>query len=344
MSTPTNPGLLPPYRAPQFFEETSRVAAALDHWKRKLLDLSRRNRALNFRMTKVSTVTIDEQPAQVFRRLYLLEKSMRFRAATAGGDPGSEAETVPDTFDDLEAEAPPAPAAPELVLYESAALSDRHRGDLLQTRLPADRLDLSLRRIAEQARETLEEQGVNTLFLGLGMLHWTEAQQAEGVNRAPLILLPAALTRKSAAAGYTVAATDDDPLVNPALAEFLKRQFGIVLPELPDLASLPDEYDLQTFFEGVKAAIYNQSGWRVTTEIYLGRFAFQKFVMYKDLETNAAAFSAHRLVRQLATRRGGDGSLRANSPPRMRSAQSCAARAWWWWAIPSSYRPPTSSR
>ncbi|HEX2645085.1 MAG TPA: DUF4011 domain-containing protein, partial [Thermoanaerobaculia bacterium] len=56
-----------------------RVAHNLDYWKRKLLDLGKRNRALSFRPNKVSTVTVvDEQPAEVFRRIYLLEKSMRF--------------------------------------------------------------------------------------------------------------------------------------------------------------------------------------------------------------------------------------------------------------------------
>ena len=50
----------------------NRLAATIANWKRKLLDLSRRNRALNFKPTKVSTIAIvDEQPAEVFRRMYL---------------------------------------------------------------------------------------------------------------------------------------------------------------------------------------------------------------------------------------------------------------------------------
>ena len=43
----------------------NRLAATIANWKRKLLDLSRRNRALNFKPTKVSTIAIvDEQPAE----------------------------------------------------------------------------------------------------------------------------------------------------------------------------------------------------------------------------------------------------------------------------------------
>ncbi|HEY0019550.1 MAG TPA: DUF3320 domain-containing protein [Longimicrobium sp.] len=418
--------------------DDARIAAALDNWKRRLLDLSKRNRALNFRVTRASTVAIaDEQPAEVFRRLYLLEKRMRFQAAPppapkpAEGDapaaspvtaPGQGSETVsadtsataaphpaaeagadatpPDAapsaaphpaatpenpadavhegglrdvpaansfapegglrdvpaansfapgadtagaegtdghptvgMDEAdqadrtnEPEAAAAPEAPEAATaggfddlgedddalataaefapYAADAIPAKHRDDVLQTTSPAERLDMSLRRIEEQARETQEEQGVNALFLALGMLHYTESKDSGQAFRAPLVLLPVALARTAAGAGYTVAVTDDDYIVNPALAEYLRRDFGIALPELPDPASIPDDYDLQQFMAGVTEAVRTQSGWRVTTEIYLGLFAFQKFVMYKDLEANGGAFAGHRLVRQLVTRRG----------------------------------------
>ena len=56
----------------------SRIKASIENWKRRLLDLTKRNRALNFRMNKVSTIAIvDEQPAEVFRQLYLQERTMR---------------------------------------------------------------------------------------------------------------------------------------------------------------------------------------------------------------------------------------------------------------------------
>jgi very-short-patch-repair endonuclease len=466
--------------------DDARIAAALDNWKRKLLDLSKRNRALNFRMTRASTVAIvDEQPAEVFRRLYLLEKRMRFAAAPpptpeaektsaanpstsppqsvaaparrtiaadtsstnppahpapAQGDllaqsdaapsaseipptapesqpnavregglrafpagnsfaPGADAAKVggsvdpdaalpeasvdpntapaasvdpdaapvsfdaagssatPDTvgtpdvadtpaaenaaapadvataesnasatrmpdaatsadpaasapavaaggFDDLAEDDEALAAAAEFTPYAADKLAAKHRDDVLQTTSPADKLDVSLRRIEEQARETQEEQGVNTLFLALGMLHYRESKDSEQVFRAPLVLLPVALARTSAGAGYTLSVTDDDYILNPALAEYLRRDFGIALPLLPDPGEISDDYDLQAFLAAVTDAVKSRAGWQVTTEIYLGLFAFQKFVMYKDLEANGGAFAGHRLVRRLVTRTG----------------------------------------
>jgi hypothetical protein len=73
-----------------------RIATTLDTWRRKLLDLGKRNRALNFRPARVSTVTIaDEHPAEVFRRLYLDEKGMRFKPAPDTPRPRSVREPGP---------------------------------------------------------------------------------------------------------------------------------------------------------------------------------------------------------------------------------------------------------
>jgi hypothetical protein len=83
-----------PTTSPNFSTSTSdndRVKASLENWKRKLLDLTKRNRALNFKVNKVSTITIiDEQPAEVFRQLYLREQSMRFQAAPEPDSEGSK--------------------------------------------------------------------------------------------------------------------------------------------------------------------------------------------------------------------------------------------------------------
>ncbi|HLM19860.1 MAG TPA: DUF4011 domain-containing protein, partial [Acidimicrobiia bacterium] len=293
-----------------------RVSASIDAWKRRLLDLSKRNRALNFRATRVSTVAVvDEHPAELFRALYLSERELRFQASEQAVPEAAQvtdaasvaASDAPDA--ETEAEIHPAPTAPPFAPYDAATLDDRHTDDYLQTTATPEALDRSLRRLDEQARLAIEEQGVNTLFLALGMLRYTEADASEQVFNAPLVLLPVELSRKSARSGYRLRASDDEPVVNPALVEYLRLDFGIVLPELPDSAAMPDDYDLQSFLSAATHAVSTRRGWTVTTDVVLGLFSFQKFVMYKDLEANADALRAHRLVRQLVARTGGDGVL-----------------------------------
>ena len=284
--------------------EDARVAASLDHWKRKLLDVSKRNRALNFRPTKASTLAmVDEQPAEVFRTLCTDGKPMRFHAAAAPPTAPPAPESAPPIPTPDEGEEVELPASAAYVPYAATSLDSRHTDDALQTNVSADVLDRTLRRIETQARETIEEQGVNTLFLALGMLHYKEAEASEEVWRAPLVLIPVELQRSSARAAYTVRATEDDPLVNPALVEYLRRTFGLALPDLFEGADGAEDRDLQRFFSTVTETIREHPGWQVKTDVVLSFFSFQKFVMYKDLEANTA-FRSHPLVRQIVLRSG----------------------------------------
>lgn len=292
---------------------TARLSATAETWKRKLLDLSKRNRALNFKVQKVSTVTIvDEQPAEVFRQLYIKERAMKFKSASDNALESSReisaAATATETTGYWAAAEEETDAALQIdfVPYDAALLDEKHRDEWLQASAGPDALDKSLRRLDEQARLSIEEQGVNTLFMALGMLQYTESADSEQTFRAPLVLLPVVLLRKSARSGYTVQVADDEPMVNPALAEYLRRDHGIELPLLPESSVMPDDYDLQTVLQEVTEKVAGKNGWAVKTDIYIAPFSFQKFVMYKDLEANAEALKDHRLIRQLTSRTGGE--------------------------------------
>lgn len=291
------------------------VDASLDTWKRQLLDLTRRNRALNFRPLKVSTIAIvDEQPAEVYRLLYDEERTLTFAPApakepqvegTPAVAPGAEA----DPFDEEHV-----PEGRTFEPYARDTLHETQRDTELRTTLEPEALDRSLRRIEEQARLSIEEQGVNTLFLALGLLHYTEAEASDEVFKAPLVLLPVALRRESARSPFVLTVGDDEPMVNPALAELLRRQFNVVLPDLPGSAvpsqEATDDSSLQSLFLEVQARLEHvpaaraEPRWRITNDIYLGLFSFQKLVMYKDLEANGPAVARHKLIHQLITRRG----------------------------------------
>ena len=131
-------------------------------------------------------------------------------------------------------------------------------------------------------------------------LHWYEADDSDELRRAPLLLLPVKLSRRSAGAAYAVNAGEDDPILNPALVEFLRSAFGIKLPELPEVT---DDYDPTQLLTGIAGAVANQRRWGVTNEIVLGLFSFQKYVIFNDLEKHRDAFTAHRLIAVHSTRK-----------------------------------------
>ena len=90
-------------------------------------------------------------------------------------------------------------------LDEAAA---RHTDNKLRTALPRAALSLRLRETFRQARLSIEEQGVNILYLALGMLRWYESESSGTERRAPLILIPgsARQVRRAGASSVRVGA------------------------------------------------------------------------------------------------------------------------------------------
>jgi hypothetical protein len=256
------------------------VGARLEADRRDLLDLSLRNPLLNYRPRALGLEIVGESPVQLFRALVKEGKRVSFL-------PAPEPSPTPD---------PEEPAGPA----EGAAMPLSSSTDSrLQTSLPADRLQARLLATYYAARTSMEEQGVNTLFLALGMLLWAEDDDAARLLRAPLILVPVELERTSVRERFRIRATDEDLEVNLSLAEKLKAEFGITLPDFPDA----DELDVGRYFDDVTAAVGDRPGFAVEREVVLAFFSFGKFLMYRDLDEtlwpDASKPSRHPTVRAL---------------------------------------------
>jgi very-short-patch-repair endonuclease len=185
----------------------------------------------------------------------------------------------PALFETPASESPP-PAYP-LPGSNGAELDRRYTDSKLQTALPTDDLQKRLLKIFYDARTSIEDQGVNILYLALGMLEWYEADSSEQVRRAPLLLIPVEIVRSDVRERFKLRYTEEDLGHNLSLENKLKADFGLTLPHLPEL----EELELEPYFSQVEQAVAGLRRWRVERQaISLGFFSFAKQVLYKDLE------------------------------------------------------------
>ena len=109
--------------------------------------------------------------------------------------------------------------------------------------------------------------------------------QATGSKyKAPLILIPVTLNRKSARSGLTLTLHEDEPRFNPRLIEMLRQDFrldlGVAEGELPkDESGL----DVSAIWKSVSRAVKDVKGWEVSEEVVLAMVSFAKYLMWKDL-------------------------------------------------------------
>ena len=246
----------------------------VERWKRRLLDLSLRNRLLNHRAT---AKTIPLGPHDVARLEDLLADGRVFRL-------------LPERAAD------PEPA-------DEAARRERElESGTLRTTLADEELERRLVSVYRAARLSLQEGGANTLYLAVGFLHWTESPASQTERLAPILLHPLVMTRRSVAEGskgYRIELADDEPQINVTLLQKLESEFEIRVPGLEELD--PDEsgLDVEKILDRFRQAIRPMQRWRVEAEAAIGLFSFTKYLMWLDLDRREQVLTRNEVVKHL---------------------------------------------
>ena len=207
--------------------ETPEPEKRIRVWKERLLDLSLRNRLLNYKAAKSGIPILTAGLPELEDRLTAQALELRARPP----DPGAPVEPDPAALiEDLARKILSVPLTPDEV-YDRCVALDR------------------------AARLAREEGGANTLFLALGFLRWFEAGNTVEPREAPLLMLPVRLELDRVRRRVLVKRTDEDALGNVTLAELLKRDHAMDLTCLTQLAVDDAGVDVAAVLEAVRAAI-----------------------------------------------------------------------------------------
>src|SRR5207248_809332 len=161
----------------------NRVTQRVEEWKRKIVDLSRRNRLLYFARTRGSTLKIKEPSLpDVFDRLVNSEKAWEFYMLP----------DIPEAVEP-ENESSDVPGLAQPFLLGNAETADSETEDsvpaldsdeLLTDAKDGNRLRSILRNLYRRSRTDFEERGVRILFLAFGILEWKEVEES-GIVKSP---------------------------------------------------------------------------------------------------------------------------------------------------------------
>lgn len=241
-----------------------------------LLDLSARNRLLNTPLrtrNNRAVEIVDEKSAEVFR---LLTSGKAF-SFLPGVQLSEEERAALDPEDNITGGIP----QPENDQVDERGLASRHSDVRLQTRLTSEGLQKRLFDIWYDAQTLEEEQGVNILYLAIGLLRWFDSDSSDVARHAPLVLLPVQLERSSAAERFKLRWREEPPSPNLTLQAKMKAEFGLLIDDFQD----EDEVDLAAYSARVADTVKSQARWEVLPDaMVLGFFSFSKFLMYRDLD------------------------------------------------------------
>jgi very-short-patch-repair endonuclease len=261
---------LPPVRLGERVVEQS-PETRIDTWQRKLLDLTKRNPLLSFKDNAAGVRIFCPDIGKMEDKL---ADNATFSFQSSESSSINDGERSAESFrlatgDDLHVE------------YALRQLEK----NILVANMSKKKVENSLINLFRKAKNDLEEGGANTLFLALGMLSWKEDLRDSKSYKAPLILIPVQLVRKSARAPVKLRQLpDEEPLFNLTLIEFLYTEHDVDLSHFRE--ELPEDesgVDVAKVWQEVRDAIAEQPGFEVVEESVVASFSFAKYLMWKDL-------------------------------------------------------------
>ena len=232
---------------------------ALENLRNRLLDLTGRNRLINFRHTKRGSLRIiDELPNQLVETL-LAEKEMRFLPVP---EP-TRSELIDAGYIEIDAETGQEirilkdPSAEEWAKHlgfstkyevpgpEANELDGRHTDNAIQTLLYPYEMESKLKTLLQISKSAIQEMGANILYLSFGFLEWFDNSNGNA-RIAPLFLVPVHLHKgrlnpQLKTYEFMLSYSGEDLIPNLSLREKLRSDFALVLPDL-DQNTIPEAY------------------------------------------------------------------------------------------------------
>ena len=315
----------------------------LDNLRTRLLDLTLRNRLLNFRYAPKSVVrVIDEVPSILFTKL-LSGTELSFSpipeppvkdyeeeiVEEAPTDVVTDGDALPQDIEKRKVRPPVKKHAETLGIDTNFELSPRQSSNLkpthndceIQTLLYPDDLERSMSRVYNQYKTAIEETGNNLLYLTFGSIEYNESDDSSESRRSPLVLLPVELKRNQPEQGepyynFSIHASGEEAAVNLTLVEKLKREHSINLPSAKFDAEDEEQaqLSLDSYFSLVNDLLVKaKPQWKIVYEVNLCILNFGKLVLYKDLHPenwtgSNTCISEHPLVTSICSGQSEDDS------------------------------------
>lgn len=241
----------------------NRLRHRIEDWKKLLLDFGKRNPLMNFKEGTRSTNVQITAPSyeQLFNLIAIQEKGLRFSYASKAHI-DNDGEEIYDTVS---------------------------KGDI-ETPISINDLQKKLKVLRTRANTSIEEQGINTLYLTFGLLKWTEREDSKQILSSPLVLVPVKLLIETLLSPYKLVLHEDEIVVNPTLLHKLDNDFGIKLPEF-DVAQ-----DNITEYLNLIEQIISKKDWVIRRCVHLTNLSFLKINMYKDLERNEEKLNSNPII------------------------------------------------
>jgi hypothetical protein len=240
---------------------STQIKVAIERMQSKLLDLSSRNRLINFDLNRKNVLRFVDAPlSDIYERL--VEPNQKKGLLIAGlPDPSRRDWIDQDGKKQRPNELDWARSNGISVSYDNPLTKPGNTKRKLQTLVYASDLANRARSIRNQARLIVEETGSNMLYLVFGFLEYPDKDNEERRFIAPLVNVPVTINQivENQQYQYSVEYTGEDVGHNASLAEKLRLDIKFKLPEFDDDSIPLSEYLLELTYPFDHKSLHQKS-------------------------------------------------------------------------------------
>ncbi len=168
--------------------------------------------------------------------------------------------------------------------------------------IPPAKFFSEMRSMARKAKSARDERGMNPLFLAIGMLRWPDKNpRGNSFYDSPIILVPIQIHVRARTKSITITIDNSSHVApNYALIEWLKREHGLVIPELQEPTADKAGIDVSATLAAVRKAVRDAGlSFSVESEGKIALLDLAAFRMWQDLTIHADEFLENPLVKHL---------------------------------------------
>ena len=264
--------------------EVERGPERIETWKRRLLDLTLRNRLLNI-PKRGRFVNLFAQDVAALEDA--LADGTRFRIRHRPD------ELAEDTV--VEGEARRRLSEEDL----SSHLADEQQKGVLYADMEEGALDTRLTSLLREANTGEEEGGSSNLYLSVGLLKYFETEKSNRPRHAPVVLVPVALRRRTISEGVVLEPRAEEARINVTLLRYLEETHGVRVEGIDPPPDDGSGLDIPIIFRRFREEVLAKRGWEVLEEATIGMFSFSKILIWRDLDEYAQRLLESNVVRHL---------------------------------------------
>lgn len=261
-----------------------------DLWEKKLLDLSKRNELIDFKVDRngQQILTFDNEGNLSINHLFDMfkEKGQQF-AVVNSGYPGiggilNLAELTEDQYKTF------------------CDAVDSNQLLMFSRKVP---LTNALKFFDRERKKAFEESGSNVLYMAIGFIEWFETEKSVKPKYAPIILIPIDLKRHSKDS-YSVVGRDEPAFLNISIFEYFHQEFKMNFDDLLSMDLFSDDTNVKAdvILNTVSTKIKKLNRARVIKTAAINIFRFSKAVMWQDVKYHRQELAQNKVIKSIIDR------------------------------------------